>query len=220
MGLKMPKGVLFDLDGTLLDSAPDFVASLDNLLVRHNQPKLDPEIIRSHVSDGSWKLTSLGFNIDISDEKCAVLRNELLEEYESNLLRHGGVFDGINELLISLKEDNIPYGIVTNKPLRFAKQILMNEIAFRNCKTLICPDHLNAIKPDPEGILRGCKDLGLHPDECIYVGDHEKDLEAGINAGTKVIACYFGYSLKPSAHNDHILGANHPNELYQLISQL
>ena len=220
MGLKMPKGVLFDLDGTLLDSAPDFVASLDNLLVRHNQPKLDPEIIRSHVSDGSWKLTSLGFNIDISVEKCAVLRNELLEEYESNLLQHGGVFDGINELLTSLKEDNIPYGIVTNKPLRFAKPILMNEVAFKHCKTLICPDHLNAIKPDPEGILRGCKDLGLHPDECIYVGDHEKDLEAGINAGTKVIACYFGYSLKPSAHNDHILGANHPNELYQLISQL
>ena len=220
MGLKMPKGVLFDLDGTLLDSAPDFVASLDNLLVRHNQPKLDPEIIRSHVSDGSWKLTSLGFNIDISDEKCTVLRNELLEEYESNLLQHGGVFDGINELLTSLKEDNIPYGIVTNKPLRFAKPILMNEVAFKHCKTLICPDHLNAIKPDPEGILKGCKDLGLHPDECIYVGDHEKDLEAGINAGTKVIACYFGYSLKPSAHNDHILGANHPNELYQLISQL
>ena len=220
MGLKMPKGVLFDLDGTLLDSAPDFVASLDNLLARHNQPKLDPEIIRSHVSDGSWKLTSLGFNIDISDEKCTVLRNELLEEYESNLLQHGGVFDGINELLTSLKEDNIPYGIVTNKPLRFAKPILMNEVAFKHCKTLICPDHLNAIKPDPEGILRGCKNLGLHPDECIYVGDHEKDLEAGINAGTKVIACYFGYSLKPSAHNNHILGANHPNELYQLISQL
>ena len=72
MGLKMPKGVLFDLDGTLLDSAPDFIVSLDNLLERYNQPKLDPEIIRSHVSDGSWKLTSLGFNIDISDDKCAV----------------------------------------------------------------------------------------------------------------------------------------------------
>ena len=69
MGLKMPKGVLFDLDGTLLDSAPDFIASLDNLLERHNQPKLDPEIVRSHVSDGSWKLTSLGFNIDISDDR-------------------------------------------------------------------------------------------------------------------------------------------------------
>jgi 2-phosphoglycolate phosphatase len=220
MGLKMPKGVLFDLDGTLLDSAPDFIVSLDNLLERYNQPKLDPEIIRSHVSDGSWKLVSLGFNIDISDDKCAVLREELLEEYELNLLQYGGAFDGIKEMLASLEEDNIPYGIVTNKPLRFAKPILMNEIAFKNCKTLICPDHLNAIKPDPEGILKGCKDLGIHPAECIYVGDHEKDLEAGINAGTQVIACYFGYSLKASDHSEHILGADHPSDLYKLISQL
>jgi len=220
MGLKMPKGVLFDLDGTLLDSAPDFIVSLDNLLERYNQPKLDPEIIRSHVSDGSWKLVSLGFNIDISDDKCAVLREELLEEYELNLLQYGGAFDGIKEMLASLEEDNIPYGIVTNKPLRFARPILMNEIAFKNCKTLICPDHLNAIKPDPEGILKGCKDLGIHPAECIYVGDHEKDLEAGINAGTQVIACYFGYSLKASDHSEHILGADHPSDLYKLISQL
>jgi len=220
MGLKMPKGVLFDLDGTLLDSAPDFIVSLDNLLERYNQPKLDPEIIRSHVSDGSWKLVSLGFNIDISDDNCAVLREELLEEYELNLLQYGGAFDGIKEMLASLEEDNIPYGIVTNKPLRFAKPILMNEIAFKNCKTLICPDHLNAIKPDPEGILKGCKDLGIHPAECIYVGDHEKDLEAGINAGTQVIACYFGYSIKASDHSEHILGADHPSDLYKLISQL
>ena len=106
----MPKGVLFDLDGTLLDSAPDFIASLDNLLTKYNQPKLDPEIIRSHVSDGSWKLTSLGFNIDTSDQKCAALREELLHEYESNLLKHGGAFDGIKEMLSSLEQDNIPYG--------------------------------------------------------------------------------------------------------------
>ena len=220
MDLKMPKGVLFDLDGTLLDSAPDFIASLDNLLSRHNQPKLEPEIIRSHVSDGSWKLTSLGFDIDISDEKCAILRDELLEEYESNLLQYGRAFNGIKEMLAALEKDNIPYGIVTNKPFRFAKPILINEIAFQNCKTLICPDHLDAIKPDPEGILRGCKDLGLHPAECIYIGDHIKDLEAGINAGTQVIACYFGYSLKPGDHDEHILGAHHPDELYELISQL
>ena len=216
----MPKGVLFDLDGTLLDSAPDFIASMDNLLTKHNQPKLDPETIRSNVSDGSWKLTSLGFNIDISDNKCVALREELLEEYESNLLKHGGVFEGIKEMLASLEDDGIPYGIVTNKPLRFAEPILINELAFKNCKTLICPDHLDAIKPDPEGILKGCKDLGIHPTECVYVGDHAKDIEAGINAGTEVIACYFGYSLKAGDCREHILGANHPSELYQLISKL
>ena len=130
MDLKMPKGVLFDLDGTLLDSAPDFIVSLDNLLKKHKQPKIDPEIIRNHVSDGSWKLVSLGFDINISDEKCAVLRQELLEEYESNLLKFGGAFDGIKEMLVSLEKDDIPYGIVTNKPLRFAAPILKNEIAF------------------------------------------------------------------------------------------
>ena len=220
MDLKMPKGVLFDLDGTLLDSAPDFIASLENLLTKYNQPKLDPEIIRSHVSDGSWKLTSLGFNIDTSDQKCAALREELLREYESNLLKHGGAFDGIKEMLSSLEQDNIPYGIVTNKPLRFAKPILMNETAFKNCKTLICPDHLSAIKPDPEGILLGCKELGIQPADCIYIGDHKKDLEAGINAGTNIIACYFGYSLKPGDQNKNILGAHHPSELYDLICQI
>ena len=220
MDLKMPKGVLFDLDGTLLDSAPDFIVSLDNLLRKHNQPKIDPEIIRNHVSDGSWKLVSLGFDINISDERCAVLRQELLEEYESNLLKFGGAFDGIKEMLISLEKDDIPYGIVTNKPLRFAAPILKNEIAFKNCKTLVCPDHITNIKPDPEGILKGCKNLGVQPIDCVYVGDHVKDLEAGINAGTKVIACYFGYSLKATDHDKHIHGANHPNELYQLISKL
>ena len=79
------------------------------------------------------------------------------DEYEKNLLKYGGAFDGIKEMLLSLDQDNIPYGIVTNKPLRFAKPILMNEAAFKNCKTLICPEHLDAIKPDPEGILLAVK---------------------------------------------------------------
>ena len=217
---KMPKGVLFDLDGTLLDSAPDFVVSLDNLLEKHNQPKLDPKIIRSHVSDGSWKLVSLGFNIDVSDKKCAELREELLDEYERNLLKYGAAFEGIKEMLDFLNEANIPYGVVTNKPLRFAEPILINEPVFKNCKTLICPDHLSVIKPDPEGILKGCKDLGIHPAECVYVGDHMKDLEAGINAGTQVLACYFGYALKPEDHDRFISGANHPSELIELIKAL
>ena len=216
----MPKGVLFDLDGTLLDSAPDFIVSLDNLLAKHNQPKLHPDIIRSHVSDGSWKLVSLGFNVNESDEKCAALREELLDEYEKNLLEYGSAFEGIKETLDFLYEANIPYGIVTNKPLRFAEPIIINEPSFQNCQTLICPDHLNAIKPDPEGILKGCKDLGIHPAECIYVGDHMKDLEAGINAGVQVIACYFGYSLKPQDHDKYISGANHPIELIELIQAL
>ena len=106
---------------------------------------------------------------------------------------------------------------MTNKPLRFAEPILQNEPAFKNCRTLVCPDHLNKIKPDPEGILKGCEDLSISPSDCIYIGDHMKDLEAGINAGTRVIACYFGYSLKVGDHDKNIQGANHPIDLIELI---
>ena len=213
----MAKGILFDLDGTLLDSAPDFIVSLNNLLQKYNQPKLEPKIIRSHVSDGSWKLVSLGFGIDESHDDCAQLREELLIEYEKNSLVYGSAFAGISDVLDSLLKLEIPYGVVTNKPLRFADPILKNEPTFKNCRTLICPDHINKIKPDPEGILKGCRDLGISPSDCIYVGDHQKDLEAGMNAGTKVIACYFGYSLKFGDHNENILGANHPIDLIELI---
>jgi|TARA_B110000116_G_C16690226_1_gene514843 N-acetyl-D-muramate 6-phosphate phosphatase len=216
----MPKGILFDLDGTLLDSAPDFIVSLNSLLEKYSKPKINPEIIRSHVSDGSWKLVSLGFGIDESHADCAKLREEFLAEYEKNLLVFGGAFSGISKVLDSLLELNIPYGVVTNKPLRFAEPIIKNEPAFKNCSTLICPDHLNAIKPNPEGILKGCKDLGVHPADCVYIGDHIKDLEAGINAGTQVIACYFGYSLKPLDHDELILGAKHPSDLTSLIQAL
>lgn len=213
----MAKGILFDLDGTLLDSAPDFIVSLNNLLQKYNQPKLEPKIIRSHVSDGSWKLVSLGFGIDESHDDCAQLREELLIEYEKNSLEYGSAFAGISDTLDFLLELKIPYGVVTNKPLRFAEPILTNEPTFKNCRTLVCPDHISKIKPDPEGILKGCENLGISPSDCIYIGDHIKDLEAGISAGTKVIACYFGYSLKLGDHSKSIQGANNPVDLIKLI---
>jgi N-acetyl-D-muramate 6-phosphate phosphatase len=220
MDQKVPKGVLFDLDGTLLDSAPDFIVSLNNLLRKHHRPALDPEIIRSHVSDGSWTLVSLGFGIEETHEDCASLREELLVEYAKNSLVYGGAFPGISDVLTSLKHMNIPFGVVTNKPLIFAQPIIENEPAFKHCQTLICPDHLSAIKPDPEGILKGCKNLNIQPEECVYVGDHIKDLQAGLNAGAQVIACYFGYSLEASDHDSNILGASHPRDLTALIQGL
>jgi phosphoglycolate phosphatase len=76
------------------------------------------------------------------------------------------------------------------------------------------------MKPDPEGILKGCKELGIHPAECVYVGDHINDLKAGINAGTKILACYFGYSLNQGSHARHIMGANQPRDLIKLIASL
>jgi len=216
----MPKGVLFDLDGTLLDSSPDFIYSLNALLTKYDRKHLDPQIIRRHVSDGTWKLISLGFEIEQNTAECLRLRDELLEVYEQNSLKFGGLFAGIDKMLIQLAENNIPYGIVTNKPLRFAEPIVKKIDAFAGCRTLICPDHLQASKPDPQGILMGCEHLGIKPSDCIYVGDHLKDIQAGLNAGTDVIACYFGYALRPSDHSPSISGAHQPDELFQLIQSL
>jgi phosphoglycolate phosphatase len=81
----------------------------------------------------------------------------------------------------------------------------------------VCPDHINKIKPDPEGVLKGCEDLSISPSDCLYIGDHMKDLEAGINAGTRVIACYFGHSLKAGDHDESIQGANYPVDLIDLM---
>jgi len=211
----MPKGVLFDLDGTLLDSAPDFIASLDNLLSRYNQPKLDPEIIRSHVSDGSWKLTSLGFNIDTSDDRCASLREELLDEYEANLLKHGGAFDGIREMLTSLGQDNIPYGIVTNKLSLYAKPIVNHFTIFKDSQILVCPDDVKISKPDPEGILLACRKLKVNPKNTVYLGDHPNDLKAAHSAGANFIGCLYGYSLGEDISD---LSVKLPKEIIQKIS--
>ena len=211
----MPKGVLFDLDGTLLDSAPDFIVSMDNLLTKHNQPKLDPETIRSHVSDGSWKLTSLGFNIDISDNKCVALRAELLEEYESNLLKHSGAFEGIKEMLASLEDDGIPYGIVTNKLSLYAKPIVNHFTIFKDSQILVCPDDVKISKPDPEGILLACRKLKVSPKNTVYLGDHPNDLKAAHSAGASFIGCLYGYSLGEGISD---LSVKLPEEIIQKIS--
>ena len=187
------KLVLFDLDGTLVDTSPDFILSLNNVLARNNRKPIKESLIRRHVSDGSAKLTEIGFNLP---------RNHFL-------------FDGIKELLDFLKSNEISFGIVTNKPLEYARPVIENFIELDNCKVLVCPDHVNKIKPDPEGILQACSKLSIDPSKTIYIGDHPKDLEAGISAGTKTIGCRYGYSLADCKFFD---GADLVDSAQEIIS--
>ena len=189
------KLVLFDLDGTLVDTSPDFILSLNNVLVRNNRKPIKESLIRRHVSDGSAKLTEIGFNLPRNHFLFDGYRQELLDEYKNNLTTSSKIFDGIKELLDFLKSNEISFGIVTNKPLEYARPVIENFIELDNCKVLVCPDHVNNIKPDPEGILQACSKLSIDPSKTIYIGDHPKDLEAGISAGTKTIGCRYGYSL-------------------------
>lgn len=189
------KLVLFDLDGTLVDTSPDFILSLNNVLARNNRKPIEDSLIRRHVSDGSAKLTEIGFNLPRNHFLFDGYRQELLDEYKNNLTTSSKIFDGIKELLDFLKSNEISFGIVTNKPLEYARPVIENFMELDNSEILVCPDHVNKIKPDPEGILQACSKLRINPSETIYIGDHPKDLEAGISAGTKTIGCRYGYSL-------------------------
>ena len=211
------KLVLFDLDGTLIDTAPDFVLSLNNVLKNNHKKPLDDSIIRNHVSDGSVKLTEIGFNLSKDDPLFNKYRQELLNEYHKNMTTSSLLFKGIDVVLEFLSINKILFGIVTNKPYKYAKPIIDNFIELNNSKILICPDNLKNIKPDPEGVLLACSKLNINPSETIYIGDHQKDLEAGLNAGCKVIGCRYGYSINENTNTYNADLINTPEEIISLI---
>ena len=207
----MPKSlntklVLFDLDGTLVDTAPDFVLSLNNILKKYGRDVLDFDRIRSFVSEGSAKFTEIGFGITQDDPNFQMYRNEFLQEYKNNLINESSIFNGIDSVINYLEDSNIAYGIVTNKPFDFALPLVNYFKELSGSKVLICPDHLKESKPSPEGILLACKKIGVSPSNTVYIGDHPNDLIAGKRAGTKTIGCLYGYSLcKNENYKDSVI---------------
>ena len=190
------EAVLFDLDGTLLDSFPDFLASLENINIDSSSKKIDESIVRANVSDGSSKLLRLVFDIDADDEGFDEHKRGFLNEYEKNILMYGNLFHGVSDLLNFLLDKKIPYGIVTNKPRKYTEIILKKSSLLRQSKVVICCDDGFKSKPNPEGINHACNILGVPNSKCIYVGDHENDLNASLAAGTISGVCTFGYGFK------------------------
>ena len=190
------EAVLFDLDGTLLDSFPDFLASLENVNINSSSKKIDDSIIRANVSDGSSKLLKLVFDIDADDEGFDEHKRNFLNEYEKNILMYGNLFLGVSDILNFLLDKKIPYGIVTNKPRKYTEIILKKSSLLRQSKVVICCDDGFKSKPNPEGINHACNILGVPNSKCIYVGDHENDLNASLAAGTISGVCTFGYGFK------------------------
>jgi len=206
--------VLFDLDGTLVDTAPDFHQSINTILTKYEYPKVDMGTLRPYVSEGSSELIKFAFNIDQDNQMFNQLKEEFLKEYKENLTNLSKPFDGISEVINFLNMNNIPYGIVTNKPNDYAEPLINNFDLFNNCKILICPDHVKISKPSPEGILLACNKLSVLPEKTIYLGDHNNDLKAGVSAGTKVIGCGYGYSLNAKSTE---MMVNYPKEIIRFI---
>ena len=211
--------ILFDLDGTLIDTAPDFVRVLNMLRDEYKLAPLDPALIRSQVSNGARALITLAFNLNEGDDGFAVKLERLLDLYLANLAIESALFDGLDALLTSLEQQNIPWGIVTNKPRRYTEPLLAQLQLAERCSIVICPDDVTHKKPHPEPLLMACEKINAKPNRTLYVGDHIRDIESGNSAQNKTIAVSWGYIDEGDDlthwHAHHIVDT--PSELHQLL---
>jgi len=185
--------LLLDLDGTLLDTAPDFVTTLNQQLKAHGRPPLAPELIRQRVSHGSGALISVGFGINDTHPEFESLRQELISLYQTHLGEKTVIFPGMQDVLTYIGNQGWRWGIVTNKPSWLATPLL-SQFSFKPaCDCTVSSDASLVRKPAPDMLLYACELLGCKPKECIFIGDAEKDIIAGQRAGMLTIAALFGY---------------------------
>jgi len=187
------KALLFDLDGTLLDTAPDFITALNRQLALHDLSSLPDEAIRRCVTNGSAGLIAAGFSMTQDDPRFEPLQVEFLELYFANLADRTALFDGLQSVLDECVVRAIPWGIVTNKPWRYTESTLLQLNLMDGAATVICPDHVTHPKPDPEAMFLACTEIATAPADCLYVGDHVRDIVAGRDAGMRTIAAGWGY---------------------------
>lgn len=185
--------VLFDLDGTLADTAPDLACALNTLLKEEGRAPLPFEHIRPVVSHGSPALLRVGFGLIPTDPNYAALRQRLLDHYARDLCRETRLFPGVEELLAELSRRGIAWGVVTNKPA-FLTDPLMQLLAPNHPPVCIVSGDTTANKkPHPEPLLHACRLATAQPGACVYVGDAKRDVEAGKQAGMRALVALYGY---------------------------
>ncbi len=216
------KAILFDLDGTLLDTAPDFIVCVNRLRQNHQMTPLADDVIRAQVSNGARALTLLASELQENDPLFEARRLELLGHYAEVLGKYSALFDGMASSLQWIAAQGLAWGIITNKPSAYTNPLLERIALPSQPATVVCPDHVTRSKPDPEPMLLACSQLGIAPAEAVYVGDHARDIEAGRRAGMLTIACAYGY-LDPGERiedwqADFLI--SQPNELPASIKRL
>jgi len=185
--------VLFDLDGTLLDTAPDLAEALNAVRIENNRAPLPYEAIRPVVSHGGIALIELGFELEQSDPAFDPLRQRLLEIYRENISRLTRPFPGITELLENLEKRGLGWGVVTNKPGWLTDPLLKDLDLYDRAVAVVSGDTLDERKPHPAPMLYACELANSEPGQCVYIGDAQRDIEAGINAGMHTLVALFGY---------------------------
>ena len=192
--MSFPKAVLFDLDGTLLDSAPDMLATVDAMRAARGRGPMDMTHLRPVVSKGARAMTGAAFPDIPADERNQWIP-EFLATYERELGRHGTLFDGIDAMLRALEDAGCAWGIVTNTPEYLARALMPMLGWETRCAVLIGGDTLSERKPHPLPLLHAAQAMGVAPAEVIYVGDDERDIQAARAAGMKSVVALWGYRL-------------------------
>ncbi len=186
------RAVLLDLDGTLLDTAPDMAEALNILRREQRVGPLPYEQIRQFVSNGAAALVRLGFP-DAQEAELEVLRMRYVDIYRANLAVHTRPFEGVAESLARLESAGIPWGVVTNKPAWLTEPLLEQLALRKRVRVVVSGDSLPERKPHPAPLLHAAAKLDVQPAECIYVGDAERDVLAARAAGMEVFVALFGY---------------------------
>ncbi len=197
----MIEATLFDLDGTLIDTAPDMGGALNNLLIEENYPPLPIEDIRPYVSRGGLVLTQLGFADKVAESEIEPLRLRFLDHYRAIVADNSRLFEGLDSVLNEIEQRRMPWGIVTNKPEWLTFPLLEALELDRRAAVVIGGDTLAVRKPDPLPLTVAAERIGVACENCIYVGDDERDIVAGRAAGMKTLVAAYGY-IEPDIDTD------------------
>ncbi len=213
------RALLFDLDGTLLDTSGDMGQALNRLLQEEGLPGLPAEQIRPQVSNGANALVKLGFG-ELPADAHEHLRARFLDLYLADIARHTQPFPGIEDLLERCLKQGIAWGIATNKPWRYTEPLMSHFNFAQSAAVTLCPEHAKP-KPDPTMLLLACEQIGCAPADVIYLGDHQRDVECGKRAGMTTIAVGYGFTQSPAEHTtwDATFAVQHATEIWPLVQQ-
>ena len=212
--------VLFDLDGTLLNTAPDLTTALNKALLNFNYPEIPANTITPYISYGAAVMIDTALEQQVSDSIKADILEWLLNYYENHIAVNTHLYKGMSELLVTLEANGIPWGVITNKRERMTHPLMHALNLSSRSACIICGDTTAHSKPHPEPMLTACRQIQVSPEECLYIGDAQHDITAGKAANMKTLAATWGY-LKPEDKPQN-WGADalihHPNEILDWIT--